>query len=128
MSKATVRRRIATGTSLVASLQVWPAILLAAASLGSVNTGIDAPTIIQRSVAANERDWQAAPAYNYFERDHTRDNTKTYFVTMINGSPYRRLVAINGEPLTPGEQAAQEKKAGRYEIRKADGIAGRPSA
>jgi len=44
-------------------------------------------------VEANERDWQAAPKYNYFERDQIGAGTKTYQVLMILGSPYHRLVA-----------------------------------
>ena len=70
----------------------------------------DVQTIIQRSVQANNKDWQAAPAYSYFERDVQGGGTRTSEVTMILDSPYARLVAVNGKPLTPGEQAKEQQK------------------
>jgi len=69
----------------------------------------DVKTIIQRSVAASEKDFQAAPQYNYKERDRTGSETKTNAVTILEGSPYERLIAINGEDL-PAAQAAEELK------------------
>ena len=70
----------------------------------------DVQAIIQRSVQANSKDWQAAPAYSYFERDVQGGGTRTSEVTMILGSPYYRLVAVNGKPLTPEEQAKEQQK------------------
>jgi hypothetical protein len=70
----------------------------------------DAKTIIQRSVEANARDWKAAPDYDNYERDlQPGGGTKTYEVMMILGSPYQRLVAVNGKPL-PAEQQKQEQQ------------------
>jgi len=66
--------------------------------------------IIQRSVAANQRDWNAAPQYSYCERDRQENGTKTYEATMILGSPYRRLVARNNEPLPLAEQAKEKHR------------------
>jgi hypothetical protein len=66
--------------------------------------------IIQRSVQANQRDWQAAPQYGYMERDQTVDGTRTYQVSMILGTPYRRLVAIDGKPLPSVRQAQEQRK------------------
>src|SRR5271168_1667703 len=65
----------------------------------------DVQGIIQHSVQANSKDWQAAPAYSFFERDVQGGGTRTSEVIMILGSPYYRLVAVNGRPLTPEEQA-----------------------
>jgi len=70
----------------------------------------DVQAIIQRSVQANSKDWQAAPAYSFFERDLQAGGTRTSEVTMILGSPYYRLVAVNGKPLTPEEQAKEQQK------------------
>lgn len=67
-------------------------------------------TIIQRSVEANNRDWDAAPQFDYFERDQGTDGSKTYAVTMLDGSPYERLVAINGKTLSGEKQAEEQKK------------------
>jgi hypothetical protein len=80
----------------------------------------DVKTIIERSVAANDKDFEAAPRFNYTEKDRTGGGTKTFRVTMIDGSPYRRLLAENGEPLSKDrasdelkkqEQAAAERRA-----------------
>jgi len=69
-------------------------------------------TIIQRSIQANSQDWTAGPTYSYFESDRQRDVTRTYEVLMILGSPYQRLVAVNGGPLAPEEQAKEQQKLG----------------
>jgi len=69
----------------------------------------DVKTIIQKSVAANERDFRATPQFNYKERDRVGKEIKTYQVTMIDGSPYQRLIAVGGKPLAK-EQAADERK------------------
>ena len=65
--------------------------------------------IIQRSVDANKLDWDAAPEYNNFERDREDGRDTTYEVLMIEGSPYQRLVAVNGKPLTTEEQAQRNR-------------------
>lgn len=75
---------------------------------------MDVRGIIQRSVAANEVNWKAAPNYTFVERDveakgatHT---TKTYQVLMIEGSQYNKVIAINDKPLNAAQQAQEEKK------------------
>jgi hypothetical protein len=70
----------------------------------------DVQTIIDRSVEANQRDYDAAPDFTYDERDKVGALTKTYHVMMIDGSPYYRLIAINGKPLSPEQNAQQEEK------------------
>jgi hypothetical protein len=72
--------------------------------------GLDVQTIIKKSVAANEADWKAAPNYACHERDRTGPTSKTYEVTMILGSPYRRLIAVNDEPLSPQASANEQRK------------------
>jgi hypothetical protein len=67
-------------------------------------------TIIQKSVEANNRDWDADPEFDYTERDQEKDGIKTYEVTMLYGSPYQRLVAVNGHPLNPSKKAEEQKK------------------
>lgn len=83
-------------------------------SLKSRLTAQQAPsvqTIIQRSVEANKRDWKADPDYDCLERDLDPDgHTKTYDDLMIFGSPYQKLVAVDGKPLPKqrqGEEAAK---------------------
>lgn len=71
---------------------------------------VDVETIIQKSVAANEADFNAAPQYSYRERDRTEQGSKTYSVLMIDGSPYQRLIAVNGKPLSKDDSAKEEQK------------------
>ena len=71
--------------------------------------------IIRNSVAATKADWAQASKYSYLERDveDKRRNpamSKTYRVLMIEGSPYNVVTALNGEPLSPDEKAAEERK------------------
>lgn len=87
------------------------ALLLGLLCTAMAAAGQDAQTIIQRSVEANERDWQAAPKYDYYETDQEDGNPpKTYQVRMILGSPYKRLVAVNGKEISAEQQAAEQRK------------------
>jgi hypothetical protein len=76
-----------------------------------------APEIIRRSVEANERDWKAGPSYSHQERDvETKSEEKTdrtWEVFLMDGSPYRRLVAVDGSPLSPARQKQEEAREGR---------------
>lgn len=67
-------------------------------------------TIIQRSVEANNRDWDADLQFDYTERDLEKGSNKTYEVTMLFGTPYQRLVAVNGRPLSASKKAEEQKK------------------
>jgi hypothetical protein len=87
--------------SLVAAILLWP---------HSANGQENAANIVQSSAEANERDWAAVPEFDNFERDRTKEGDKTYSVTMLEGSPYERLIAVNGKNLTsPKQQEEQEK-------------------
>lgn len=77
---------------------------------GGSAAGLDAQTIIQRSVEANQRDWQAAPEYSYSETIRTAKGVKTYEVTMLFGSPYRKLIRVNGKALSSSEQKQEQDK------------------
>jgi hypothetical protein len=79
----------------------------------AVYSAPDVQTIIKKSVAANEVDWKAAPKYSYRERDRMGSTSKTYEVTMIQESPYRQLVEVNGEPLSPEVRANEQRKLER---------------
>lgn len=70
--------------------------------------------IVQKSVAANDADWKAAPEYAFEETDfvvsHGRTARKQYEVLMIAGSTYNRLIKVNGEPLPASQERAEAKK------------------
>ena len=98
--------RAVTGLTKSLMKQILLLAVLCSASLAQQ----DADAIIQRSVAANEADWKAAHEYDYVERDRQKGGgTKTSEELMILGSPYERLVAVNGKPLPPEQQAQGQK-------------------
>ncbi len=70
-----------------------------------------ADEIVKRSVANTQADWRAEPLYNFTERDVvTANGTRTSRVIMIDGSPYYKLIAVNGKPLAPRQAADEERK------------------
>lgn len=69
-----------------------------------------AAEIIRRSVEANERDWQAAPAWSSIETVKDGNGSKAYQVIMLFGSPYRRLVRVDGAALSPRAQQQEQSK------------------
>ena len=69
--------------------------------------------IIRNSVAANKRDFDAAGDFNWKERDRTPQGFKTYQVTMLEGTPYYRLTAINDRPLSSDQEAQEVHKQKR---------------
>lgn len=85
-------------------------VLLFGASCVSLFAQVDVPTIIKKSVEANNRDWDADPLYDYTEQDHDASGTKTYEVTNVLGTPYERLVAVDGKQLTGSRKAQEQKK------------------
>ena len=101
-----------------ASVFLWAA-ALAAASF-AIAAPLDIHTLIQQSVAANTRDMKAQDDYAFNERDikskidsngHVKpQGSKTTQVLMIEGSPYRRLLAVNGRPLSSARKAEEQSK------------------
>jgi hypothetical protein len=71
---------------------------------------VNAEAIIQHSAEANARDWAAVPEFDNSERDRDKSGDKTYAVTMLYGSPYNRLIAVNGKPLSAAEQKKEQEK------------------
>lgn len=71
---------------------------------------LSAQDIISRSAQAIHEDWERAPNFDFCELDEHVKTTKTYQVIMISGSPYNRLVAMNGNALSPEMQSAEAEK------------------
>ncbi|MGC2659727.1 MAG: hypothetical protein WA324_17345 [Bryobacteraceae bacterium] len=84
--------------------------LAAIALLSGLCVAADVTEIIQRSVKAIQRDFEAAPNYNYKETDRTGTQTKTYQVTMIDGSPYNRLIEQNGHAISGQQEQDEQRK------------------
>jgi hypothetical protein len=70
----------------------------------------DVAEIIQKSIEANNRDWNANIQFDNFETDRIGQGSRTFDVTFLFGSPYQRLVAVNGEELTGDQKAAEQRK------------------
>jgi hypothetical protein len=71
----------------------------------------DARALIDHSVQVVTSDWNAAPQYECFERDRTaKGGSKSFEDLMIGGSPYQRLIAVNGRPLSRHEQEEQQQQ------------------
>jgi hypothetical protein len=91
-------------------LIAWAALLLLAFGWHSTKLP-DAQTIIQRSVEANKIDWDAYPKYEFDETDYSRGgHNRTFHVTMILGSPYQRLIRVDGKPLSAQQNQLEEQK------------------
>jgi hypothetical protein len=96
--------------------------LLAAACVGVplIAGPVDVQDLLKRSVEATQRDWKEAPNFTFLAHDIDQklDSSgrvksrieKTYQVTMIDGSPYERLVSVNGEPLNPSQDHEERRK------------------
>ena len=74
---------------------------------------LDAQNIVRRSVAVTQANWQQKPNFVEVERDEDtkggRTTSETNTVMMIDGTPYNRLIARDGKPLSPEEEAQQTK-------------------
>ena len=99
------------------------ALLLILASAAAVPAQTDAREIIRRAVAAEERNWKLARNYTFSERVNLRyldsqgrvnsQDVKSQDVMLLDGSPYRRLVARNDRPLPPGEEKKEQERLAR---------------
>jgi hypothetical protein len=99
---------------------------LALASLAVASQSASAPSpaeIIKRSVAVNTADWQALPQYSFCaqytkckvdDSGHaSTEQSKRYESLMIEGSPYERVIGINNQPLSSGQQQQEQAKLNR---------------
>jgi hypothetical protein len=85
----------------------------------------DAPEIVRRAVELDRRNLELSRNYTFLERQEqrrvdglgkvTETESQTWDVTVIEGSPYRRVVARNDKPLTPREQKKEEEKLQRIQ-------------
>jgi hypothetical protein len=92
-------------------------LVLAAAGCGgtAVVTEPDPIGIVRKSLEVMAVDWERAPDYSYVEREvqskrEAAPTIKSYQVLVIEGSPYHRLIGVDDKPLSPGEQAEEDRK------------------
>jgi hypothetical protein len=96
-------------TALVAPILILP--------LGAAD---DAREIVRRSVNTGDENIRAARNYTFRERSEdrslngagetTKTEVETYDVTLIDGSPYRRLLSRDDKPLSEKEERKEEDK------------------
>jgi translation initiation factor IF-1 len=80
----------------------------------------DAREIVLRSLELDSQNERLARSYTFVEREQVqmfdgrgrvkRTRIQTYDVTLVEGSPYRRLIARDDKPLSPKEEKKQEEK------------------
>ncbi len=80
----------------------------------------DAAEIIREAFARDDRNDVLARQYTFQQRIEERDldgeggikssKSKTHDVTLLDGSEYERLIARNDEPLSPEDEAKEQRK------------------
>lgn len=91
-----------------------------AIALAAAAQNPDAHAIVERALTAGEENWKIARNYTFLERTEERrldsaghvksKEVKTYDVTLLEGSPYERLVERDDHPLPPAEEKREQEK------------------
>jgi len=91
-------------------------LLTAAAGLGAE----DAREIVRRAAEHDQLNFQSGSNYTYLQRQETREldhagqvkarKIETWQVTYLDGTPYRRLMGRNDQPLPNEEQKAEQDR------------------
>jgi hypothetical protein len=82
--------------------------------------GQDAREIVKRCVELDKREIEVARNYTFLQLQEQREfdgsgqlkktESTTFDVTLLEGSPYRRVIARDGKPLSPKEEAKEQEK------------------
>jgi hypothetical protein len=82
--------------------------------------GQDVHAIVRRAFELNQKSEEAAREYAFVQGQHIRmmddsghvkrETWKTEDITLVDGSPYRRLLERDGKPLTPAEQKQEDER------------------
>jgi hypothetical protein len=83
----------------------------------------DPVEIVRRAAERDRRDTEISRSYTYLQRQEQREldssgklkraQSETFDVTLLEGSPYRRLVAKDDHPLAPKDLQKEEEKLQR---------------
>jgi hypothetical protein len=102
--------------------KIFVLLAVSIAQLGAAPTvgPADAREIVRRSIAAELENSKRANNYTFLQRTEERElddsgqvkskQSKTYDVTMLQGSSYRRLIERNDRPLLPKEEKKEQDK------------------
>src|SRR5580700_7131800 len=82
--------------------------------------GLDPRELVRRSVTAELENSKRAKNYTFLQRTEDREfddrghvksiESKTYDVTILEGSSYRRLIALDDRPLSAKEEKKEQEK------------------
>lgn len=88
--------------------------LLFTSAAAGLAAGPDAQEIVRRSVQQNQNDWKMAPQYSFTQQDtlneHGKMTQRKFRVHMMEGSPYKELIAQAGKPLPESLMIAEQAK------------------
>jgi hypothetical protein len=90
-------------------------ILALAWACGGILEASEADEIMMHSVKVVEANWSEAPNYSYIRSEANSEHgaqptRKTYEVLMIEGSPYKKMIAEEGRELSPLAAREEEHK------------------
>jgi hypothetical protein len=96
---------------------IWIPVVLA---LPPILAAQDAREIVRRSLEIDKRNTEISRTYTFVQRQQQREidsggrvkkvESETFDVTLLEGSPYRRHIAHNDQPLSAKDQAKEEEK------------------
>jgi hypothetical protein len=88
--------------------------------LSSVAFGADSREIVRKALELDGQNSKLAENYTFLQRQETREldrsgnvrsrKIETWDITLLEGSPYKRLVARDDRPLAPEEQQREEER------------------
>lgn len=97
-----------------------PVLLLLLTLIAAPQEAPDAREIIRRATERNERIAKLARQYTFVQRHEERAldskgkvksrESETWDVTLLEGAPYRRLIAKNDQPLTAKEEKKEQER------------------
>lgn len=88
--------------------------------LSWVALGADSREIVRKALELDSQNLKVAQNYTFLQRQETREldrsgkvrsrKIETWDVTLLEGSPYKRLIARDDHPLAPEEQQREEER------------------
>jgi hypothetical protein len=118
--EAPPRRRLRQGESAMRTSLI---VVASAAALFAQNEPPNIRHIVELSIAATERNWQARNHYTYIEVDEDQRldsrglvqsaDVDVSTIVLVNGAPFERLMKHNGMPPSASEQRKQEVDLGK---------------
>ncbi len=101
-----------------------PGVFAILAVLAAAPPATDPEEIVRQSVNRDQDNWRKAKDYTYVEREQEhhgeKTTSKTYEVSTLYGHEFRRLIARDDQPLSPGDAAKEQKRFDKAVTARAD--------